>query len=133
MTFRPDPRSSGARTLRCGLHGMVLPGSDERTVDVYLPGTAFTGSIAARDSDPRYAGCAPPPRVYVEPGTICLRTSVRGRLDAGEVAGHPAPDAEIPMTQMHGTLPLGAEMPGSTTCSDAEHFSGYIITTSRTK
>ena len=133
MTFRPDPRSSGARTPWCGLHGMVLPGSDEATANVYLPGTALTGGITARDGDPRYAGLALPPRVHAEPGTICLRTSVRGRLDAGEVAGHPGPDAEIPMMHMHGTLPLDVEMTGSTTCSDAEHFSGYIITTSRTK
>ena len=133
MTFRPDPRSSGARTLWCGVRGMLLPGSDEPTANVYLPGNAFTGDVAARDSDPKAARFALPPRVYAEPGTICLRTSVRGHLEAGLVAGHPRLDAEIPMIEMHGTLPLDVEMTGSTTCSNAEHFSGYIITTSRTR
>lgn len=133
MTFRPDIRSSGARALWCAVHEMLLPGSDDSTPTVYLPGNAFTGAISTRDSDPRGAGLALPLRVYAEPGTICLRTSVRGHLDAGVVAGHPRLDAEIPMMEMHGTLPLDVEMTGSTTCSDTEHFSGYIITTGRTK
>lgn len=30
-------------------------------------------------------------------------------------------------------LPLAVEMPRSTACPDAEHFSGYIITTGRTQ
>jgi hypothetical protein len=37
------------------------------------------------------------------------------------------------MLDMSSTPVLDAVMPGPTTCSEAEHFSGYIITTSRTR
>ena len=34
------------------------------------------------------------------------------------------------MLEMNECLPLGADVMDPRTCSDAEHFSGYIITTS---
>ena len=113
---------------------MLLPGPADAMADVYLPGTAFPGGIiAARDDGPQAPGLALPLRLYVESGGSWRSAVLRGHLEAGIVAGRPQLDAEIPMLDMSGTPLLDVVMSVPTTCSEAAHFSGYIITTSRSR
>ena len=131
MTPAARVQSSRARSMQCGVRELLLPGPDEARVNVYLPGTAFTGGIsAAHDDGPQAPRLALPLRLYVEPGRSGRTVALRGHLEAGTRAGRPQLDAEIPLHDMSSTPLLDVVMSGPTTCPDTEQFSGYIITTS---
>ena len=99
--------------------------------NVYLPGTAFLGDAVTQNIGlraPRYAAAIP---VFREPRGTHPRVASRGQLAAGSPAGPSQLDAEIKMVENCTNLPMAVEMTGSTPCSDAESFSGYIITTTK--
>jgi hypothetical protein len=83
--------------MQCGVRELLLPGADEVTVDVYLPGTAFAGGIiAAHDDGPRVARPVLPLRLFLESGGSRRSAALRGHLEVGVRAGRPQLDAEIP-------------------------------------
>ena len=133
MTRRPEFRASRERQLQCSVRELWLPGSDAPMANVYFPGIAVLGDAFTPDVSlraPRHAVAIP---VYREPRGTHLRDVSCGHIAAGFPAGPPQLDAEIKMVENSTNLPMAVEMTGSTPCSDAESFSGYIITTNRSK
>lgn len=69
----------------------------------------------------------------MEPHGPHLRDTARCHIEAGPCAGRNQLDAEINMVEICTNLPLDVDMTGSAACSGTEQFSGYIITTGRSK
>lgn len=112
---------------------MTCPGPHGDTLGVNLPGTALPGDRVTLGDGPRASRYALPLRLFVELHGAHQRATPRGHNEAGPCAGRHELDAEINMVETCTNLALDVEMTGSSTCSDAERFSGYIITTGRSQ
>lgn len=133
MTLRSRSRPVHPRAPQLVRREMTCPGPDDAAPSVSLPGIALTGGSVTLCDGPRESRYALPLPLFVEPHGTHLRGTPRGHIEAGPCAGRNQLDAEINMVEICTNLPLDVEMTGSAPCSDTEQFSGYIITTGRSK